>query len=648
MSGKSIFCLAPSLLLAAIVILASLPFGSTHAWAVSAIEVAAFLLLGVLLAVRGIDGLRSSLGTLRVPLVILFAYLCAQRAGLPRAVLAWASPGTARLYQTLLGDTARWLPLSLDPHASGLAIVQLLAYVSVFLVVAAAPERKRSLAVFWLWTLLVAVFLTAAVAWLHVALGWSAKLFDTFAAEQGGGAPGRLSWPFVNPNHLATAMNLGWPIALGVLLSPAVFGAGATRVRRIGARIVALLLSLLFIVTLIGSRSRGGLIAAAAAPLVMSLAWPLETRAAARVRAGVGAAVLVALVAGAAWIAMDVAANPAEHVDLVALSRADATLLIRFVAIGQSLGMLRDFPVFGTGIGTWSELFPMYQRYPLLAVHFPFAHNDYVEWLEETGLVGFALLVALCAEYLLAVVRPLPPDAARRRAILFAAASTAAVHSAVDFGLRIPSNALLFTVVLGVLWRESLEAKPAAQPVRAVAQRFERLAATVAGVGAVALLVYLGTLEWRGDRHGDWQVLEDGAWRRLSEGMPDFDLAAAAVAAAPAAAPAHRTLAYASRSIFMRELEFRRAIRCAPAFETLRLDLARLLVALGRREEALKEVERAIYEDPYARPSDLMSLRDPHSGAHDFRDAVLRGLKRRGLESRPVADMARALEASAR
>ena len=227
MSGKSIFCLAPSLLMAAIVILASLPFGSTHAWAVSAIEVAAFLLLGVLLAVRGIDGLRSSLGTLRVPLVILFAYLCAQRVGLPRAVLAWASPGTARLYQTLLGDTARWLPLSLDPHASGLAIVQLLAYVSVFLVVAAAPERKRSLAVFWLWTLLVAVSLTAAVAWLHVALGWSAKLFDTFAAEQGGGAPGRLSWPFVNPNHLATAMNLGWPIALGVLLSPAVFGAGA-------------------------------------------------------------------------------------------------------------------------------------------------------------------------------------------------------------------------------------------------------------------------------------------------------------------------------------------------------------------------------------------------------------------------------------
>jgi hypothetical protein len=43
-----------------------------------------------------------------------------------------------------------------------------------------------------------------------------------------------------------------------------------------------------------------------------------------------------------------------------------------------------------------------------------------------------------------------------------------------------------------------------------------------------------------------------------------------------------------------------------------------------------------------------MTLRDPRTGAHDFRDAVLRGLKRRGLESPAVADMARALESAGR
>jgi hypothetical protein len=160
--------------------------------------------------------------------------------------------------------------------------------------------------------------------------------------------------------------------------------------------------------------------------------------------------------------------------------------------------------------------------------------------------------------------------------------------------------------------------------------------------------VNCGTLERRGDSPDDWQVLENAAWHRPDQGLPDFDLSAAAVAAAPASAPAHRTLAYASRSIFMRELELRRAIRCAPAFETLRLDLARMLAAIGRHEEAAKEVERAIYEDPNARPSDLMSLRDVRTGRYEYREAVLRGLKRRGLESPVVADMARALESAPR
>jgi hypothetical protein len=318
------------------------------------------------------------------------------------------------------------------------------------------------------------------------------------------------------------------------------------------------------------------------------------------------------------------------------------------VAIRQSFGMMRDFPVFGAGLGTWSEIFPMYQRYPLLAVAFPFAHSDTVQWVEETGLVGLSLLAALSAVYLATVLRPIPPGAARRRAILLAAASTAVVHSAIDFGLRIPANALLFAIVLGAAWRESREPEPEARPSRSAPTFSERSIAAVAGFAIVSLLVYCGTLEWRGTSTEDWQVLEDAAWHRMSDELPDFDLAAAAVRAAPAAAAPHRTLAYASRSIFMRELELRRAVLCAPGFETLRLDLARLFVALGRRDEAIKEVERAIYEDPYARPADLMRLRDPRTGAYELREAVLRGLERRALESAAVAEMARRLRSAGR
>jgi hypothetical protein len=261
--------------------------------------------------------------------------------------------------------------------------------------------------------------------------------------------------------------------------------------------------------------------------------------------------------------------------------------------------------------------------------------------------VGFALLAALVAVYLAAVLRPLPFDGARRRAILLAAVSTAAVQSAVDFGVRIPANALLLAVVLGMLWRESRSAEARVRNPRTMASFSERCVAAVAGLALIAVLVHCGTLEWRGGGSEDWQALENAAWHRTSAGQPDFDLAAAAAGAAPAAAAPHRTLAYASRSIFMRELELRRATLCAPAFATLRLDLARLFTALGRREEAMEEVERAAYEDPYAQPGDLMRLRDPRTGAYEFRAAVLRGLKRRALESPAIAYMVRGLESAA-
>jgi hypothetical protein len=62
----------------------------------------------------------------------------------------------------------------------------------------------------------------------------------------------------------------------------------------------------------------------------------------------------------------------------------------------------------------------------------------------------------------------------------------------------------------------------------------------------------------------------------------------------------------------------------------------------------VEEVERAAYEDPYARPGDLMRLRDPRTGAYEFRAAVVRGLKRHALESPAVAEMVRGLESAAR
>jgi O-antigen ligase len=645
---------APSLLTTAVLVLAPLPFGSTHAWTVSALEVALFVFVGMLVACEGGASVVTRLSTLAPTAGALAAYLCFQLVPLPAAVLGALSPTRAALYRDLLGHTQRWLPLSLDPHASLLALLRLVAYASVFVIVATAKSPRRGY--FFHWALLAAAALTAAVAWLHLLRGWDASLFGWFPAEQTTAASGRLSWPFVNCNHLAMAMNLVWPLALGAAISPSAFDAPGAKRSPVIVRVVGAALLALLVATLVGSKSRGGMASAAVAPLAMSLAWPLRDRGASGARTVAAMLTAVVLAAGASWIISDMIHRPATETELIALDRGDASLLIRLVAVRQSFGILSDFPWFGSGLGTWAEVFRMYQRYPLLAVGFSDAHNDYVQWVEETGVVGLGLLGALAAVYLANVLGPLPIEAAKRRAALFGALSAAALHSAVDFGLRIPANALLFAAVLGLLWRETSE-RGAAAGEAAESSFAGRVFAIVAGVVGLALLLRLGTLEWRDARmleaaaairpgdSDDWEVLERAAWRTAFGGQPDFRHALAAVEAAPIVSMAHRTLALSCHSAAIKELEHRRAIRCAPAFGWLRTEFARLLLQVGRREEALAVVEQAVYADPNAWPADLVGFRDPQSGKRELLAAALRGLRRRAIESPELGALLKSREA---
>ena len=110
-------------------------------------------------------------------------------------------------------------------------------------------------------------------------------------------------------------------------------------------------------------------------------------------------------------------------------------------------------PVGGTGLGTLQEVFPRYETlYDGKIVNH--VHNDYVEALAETGLVG-----GLCGLFYLvflfreASLRLLQVQSSLDLALHIGALTACCgllVHSFVDFNLHIPSNALLF-LLQGVL-----------------------------------------------------------------------------------------------------------------------------------------------------------------------------------------------------
>jgi O-antigen ligase len=122
----------------------------------------------------------------------------------------------------------------------------------------------------------------------------------------------------------------------------------------------------------------------------------------------------------------------------------------------DTLRLIRDFPLLGSGLGTFELLYRGYQT-AVVSSNVDHAHNDYLEFASDTGVIGAALLF-LPILYLLArmVISFLDDPRSYRRAVtLGCIGSTTAIllHSVTDFNLQIPANALVFAVVLGIGYR---------------------------------------------------------------------------------------------------------------------------------------------------------------------------------------------------
>lgn len=112
-----------------------------------------------------------------------------------------------------------------------------------------------------------------------------------------------------------------------------------------------------------------------------------------------------------------------------------------------------DQPLFGHGLNSFHEINAHYAAPVswLSTRSVGAAHNIYIQWLEETGLIGGALMALILAPLLWRAGRVLP-NRSSARAWAAGAVGVAAVcglHGLVDFGLEIPAVATLFAFVLG-------------------------------------------------------------------------------------------------------------------------------------------------------------------------------------------------------
>ena len=110
----------------------------------------------------------------------------------------------------------------------------------------------------------------------------------------------------------------------------------------------------------------------------------------------------------------------------------------------------------GTGAGTFYNSFTAVREKEVGFMFYDHAHNDYLEFLTERGVIGIAPLILLVIiTFLVALTALWKRQKPLMRGCAFGCLMSMlamAIHATVDFNLQIPANAATFMLVLALGW----------------------------------------------------------------------------------------------------------------------------------------------------------------------------------------------------
>ena len=443
----------------AILVFAPLAYGAVHPWAYYSIgltiAITSLIMLGCLfykICVRPQELLiipYPPLWWLAVGLVILTTI---QVYAWPQGLVARLSPRAWEI--RALGNgfgLADFIPLSLNPYATWLQGLKLWSAVTLFYLLIYSIDTRRKLQGLVGLILAIGLF-DIFYGFLHlhsqVIWGWRNPYTSRFFGT------------FINSNHLATfltmAILMGFGLFLGLretALRLADNASGWERIRSWSRsehmeprlrRLLLLLLLLVLAVGLIFTGSRGGMISLLMGFALMALlVWSKNWRRGHIVImfAFIGATLLYSLFLGS---------KPALD------NFADFDHDIRYQAFNGALKLFMQFPIFGSGIGTFGDLFYQYQPASLKDFYFLHTHSDWLQLLAETGLSGFLLVVTGCVVFFSVLIRQWgrrQQGFARGLALGGIAALSAGVfHALIEFPFHIPAISLVFASIAGLTY----------------------------------------------------------------------------------------------------------------------------------------------------------------------------------------------------
>jgi O-antigen ligase len=349
--------------------------------------------------------------------------------------------------------------LSIAPHNTRAHLIVLVCCVIAYFFVGRLGEERGSRRRLVAWLLILGT-VEAVYGLVQYLSGWQ-RIFvyaKKYNLEEATGT-------YINRNHFAGFLEMVIPFGLalvlfehskslslrqgrsGVGVKAAIAGESLPRM---GLRLFALIV---MIAGLLLSRSRMGIVAGAYSLVLMAAVWGLQRKA-------------------GLWIAGLVMACVA----LLVLWIGAGSTFGRFGSIGNEFGsaeesrlsiwrgtgrLIGGHPLLGSGLGTFPVAFTAVQS-TFLGKFVNHAHNDYLEITSDVGIPAAILLFGSIVLLLRRVAKTVSLSEGRfeKAVALGCLGSIVAIllHSLTDFNLYIPSNALVFSVILGLAAATSVTA----------------------------------------------------------------------------------------------------------------------------------------------------------------------------------------------
>ncbi len=442
----------------AMLVWAPVPLASNRPWAWAILEAWSFVLLGgwcVAWAAgraAATDAFKQAWPALAL-FILWLMFQALQFAPLPPAVVEALSPEAARMHALAAGfpGGSGWLTLSVDPHSAQVAWLKGFAYFTAFVLTLLLVNNRRRVKTF----AYAFVFTGLALSIYGVLMHLNDATHDYFGSLIGHGDSVKAT--FANRDHFAGYLEMALAIGIGLLIASLKEGRHETwkeffrgLIELVFSPKIRLRLYLsVMVIALVTTHSRMGNTAFFSSMLIAgSIALAMSRRAKLSTVILLVSLIAIDMLIVGNWFGLEKLVQRLEQTTMQDVEeRQDPSQF--------ALQQIREYPLFGSGAGSFYMVFPKY-RGPQVAAYFDYAHDDYVQLTAENGVIGILLLGAIVVVSLAAALRA---QWRRRdplmRGMAFSSimgVTAILIHSSVDFNLQIPANAMMFVVLLALGW----------------------------------------------------------------------------------------------------------------------------------------------------------------------------------------------------